>query len=177
MEVDLINCVQTHLGEFLRPKCKEQGCLLRIDKLPNHTMIRGDKFGLIVRPNRQGRSCDCIVIIENEEGYLLSFIELKKKIRYKRRDPEYFVEKMIGSYKDLLAFLNSQRIPTDKSRFKCVFGVLAKSWDTSYKKKLAQTTFAVNSHPPYCIFAANSGCQLVDHLGDAREMFIPMPDE
>ena len=156
----------------VRSKCYEKKCKVYLGNLPPKFLIHGDNCSKKIHQGKEKpKSCDCIVVIQKTPDLQFLLIELKKNISSFDDSDEDFIGKMENSWKDLKCMVRSSGCQLKNLKCSCLFLVVARSWDPSFKKRLEKEEFYIDGVGPFRMITANNMCSLSKYIPEV----YPMP--
>lgn len=123
----VIDCIKDNFTNAIIPRCSEMGCMLKLNGLSNHIVLKGET----ICQNR--RICDCIIFTE---GIIIGIVELKSRTVHSSE----IEEKLTNGSEIALNILDECN---NDMKFEFYHLVLAKKWHSSEYKVITSRKIVV----------------------------------
>ncbi|MEW6201738.1 MAG: hypothetical protein AB1546_07175 [bacterium] len=123
--MDILNYIRNNYANSTSPDCSEQNCKLKLDRLKNYVVLKGEKL------EQKSKICDCI-IFAMEEQLIVGMVELKSRTIHVRE----LVEKLTNGTK--IAFYILNKCNYTQKQFEFYHLVLAKHRHRADHNKLTR---------------------------------------
>ena len=126
--MQVIDCIKDNFTNAIIPRCSEMGCMLKLNGLSNHVVLKGE----IICQDR--RICDCIIFTE---GIIIGIVELKSRTAHSSE----IEEKLTNGSEIALNILD--KCSNNDMKFEFYHLVLAKKWHSSEYKVITNRKIVV----------------------------------
>ena len=126
--MSVIDCIKNNFTNAIVPRCFEMGCMLNLNGLSNHVVLKGET----ICQNR--RICDCIIFTE---GIIIGIVELKSRTAHSSE----IEEKLTNGSEIALNILD--KCSNNDMKFEFYHLVLAKKWHSSEYKVITSRKIVV----------------------------------